>query len=321
MVISNLLIPGSEMAFSFRQLKYFVATAEAGQVSQAAMQLNITQSAVTAAIRELEEVLVMRLFVRHPHGMVLTDSGRRFLRHAYGILANVEEAMLLSNWESDFSGSLSVAATYTVMGYFLPAHLRRLAALYPQLEIRLHELPRADIEAGLLQHDFDVAVLLSSNVDNPALQLESIISSPRRLWLPAQHPLLANPAPTLQDIAGEPYIMLTVDEAEQTALRYWEPTSLQPAVRVRTSSVEAVRSMVANGSGVSILSDMVYRPWSLEGRRIETVNLHEQVPPMTLGLAWKAEAEISQSIVLFRDYFRQQFMTPFSSHRSAAARY
>lgn len=70
-----------------------------------------------------------------------------------------------------------------------------------------------------------------------------------------------------------------------------------------------------------ILSDMVYRPWSLEGRRIETINLHAQVPPMTLGLAWKAQAEISQPIALFRDYFRQQFMTPFSSHRSAAARY
>ena len=308
------------MAFSFRQLKYFVATAEAGQVSQAAVQLNITQSAVTAAIRELEEALLTRLFVRHPHGMVLTDAGRRFLGHAYGILANVEEAMLPSHWESDFRGSLAVAASYTVMGYFLPAHMRRMAAWYPQLEIRLHELPRAEIEAGLLQHDFDVAVLLSSNVDNPALQLEPIISSPRRLWLPAQHPLLSKPAASLQDIASEPYIMLTVDEAEQTALRYWEPSRLQPAVRVRTSSVEAVRSMVANGSGVSILSDMVYRPWSLEGRRIETVNLHDQVPPMTLGLAWRAGVDISPAIALFRDYFRQQFLRPSSSQRSAAAR-
>lgn len=308
------------MAFSFRQLKYFVATAETGQVSLAAVQLNITQSAVTAAIRQLEEMLVVRLFVRHPHGMVLTDCGRRFLGQAYGILANVEEAMLLRKRESDFAGCLTVAATYTVMGYFLPAHLRRLAALYPQLAIRLHELPRAEIEAGLLQQDFDVAVLLSSNVDNPALQLEPIISSPRRLWLPAQHPLLSHPAPSLQDVAREPYIMLTVDEAEQTALRYWGQAGLQPQVRLRTSSVEAVRSMVANGSGVCILSDMVYRPWSLEGRRIETVNLYQQVPPMTLGLAWKAQAEISPAIALFRDYFRQQFLTPFSSHRSSAAR-
>lgn len=88
----------------------------------------------------------------------------------------------------------------------------------------------------------------------------------------------------------------------------------------RGSRSEAVRSMVANGSGVSILSDMVYRPWSLEGRRIETVSLHGLVPPMTLGLAWKAGLEISPAITLFRDYFRQQFMSPASSQRSAAAR-
>jgi DNA-binding transcriptional LysR family regulator len=308
------------VAFSFRQLKYFVATAETGQVSQAAIQLCITQSAVTAAIRQLEEMLATRLFIRHPHGMVLTDAGRGFLGHAYGILANVEEAMLLGKRDGDVAGRLTVAASYTVMGYFLPGHLHRLAALYPQLEIQLHELPRAEIEAGLLRQDFDVAVLLCSNVDNPALQVEPIISSPRRLWLSAQHPLLSNPAATLQDIAGEPYVMLTVDEAEQSTLRYWQQAGLQPQVRVRTSSVEAVRSMVANGSGVSILSDMVYRPWSLEGRRIETINLHAQVPPMTLGMAWKARPDISQPIALFRDYFRQQFMTPFSSHRIAAAR-
>ena len=308
------------MAFSFRQLKYFVATAETGQVSQAAVQLNITQSAVTAAIRQLEEVLVTRLFVRHPHGMVLTDSGRRFLGHAYGILANVEEAMLLGKRDGDFAGSLTVAASYTVMGYFLSAHVCRLSALYPQLTIELFELPREDIEAGLLREDFDVAVLLSSNVDNPALRLEPIISSPRRLWLPAQHPLLSHPAPGLQDIAGQPYIMLTVDEAEQSTLRYWQQAGLQPQVRVRTSSVEAVRSMVANGSGVSILSDMVFRPWSLEGRRIERVHINGQVPPMTLGLAWKAGAEISPAIALFRDYFQQHFMRPASGQRSTAAR-
>ncbi|WP_199103631.1 LysR family transcriptional regulator [Aquitalea sp. ASV11] len=308
------------MAFSFRQLKYFVATAETGQVSQAAIQLCITQSAVTAAIRQLEEVLATSLFVRHPQGMVLTDCGRHFLGHAYEILANVEEAMLLGKRDGDFAGRLTVAASYTVMGYFLPAHVCRLSALYPQLRIELFELSREDIEAGLLRQDFDVAVLLTSNVDNPALRLEPIISSPRRLWLPAQHPLLSHPAPDLQDIAEQPYIMLTVDEAEQTTWRYWQQSPWQPQVRVRTSSVEAVRSMVANGSGVSILSDMVFRPWSLEGRRIDTVSLHGLVPPMTLGLAWKAGSEVSPAIALFRDYFRQQFMSPASSQRSAAAR-
>ena len=61
--------------------------------------------------------------------------------------------------------------------------------------------------------------------------------------------------------------MLTVDEADETSSRYWRPTGFARKPIFTTSSVEAVRSMVAAGMGVTILSDMVYRPWSLEGQR------------------------------------------------------
>ncbi|EPN66140.1 LysR family transcriptional regulator, partial [Pseudomonas syringae pv. actinidiae ICMP 19096] len=71
------------------------------------------------------------------------------------------------------------------------------------------------------------------------------------------HPLCQRASVSLADVAREPYILLTVDEAEQSAMRYWELAGQHPNVRVRTSSVEAVRSMVANGSGVAILSDLV----------------------------------------------------------------
>jgi DNA-binding transcriptional LysR family regulator len=70
--------------------------------------------------------------------------------------------------------------------------------------------------------------------------------------------------------------------------------------------------MVANGSGVAILSDMVYRPWSLEGRRIETVQLGDPVPPMSVGLAWRRQQEISPAMHAFREYFRHTFMEPRS---------
>ena len=96
-----------------------------------------------------------------------------------------------------------------------------------------------------------------------------LIQSKRRLWLPVNHPLLQPKRVSLGDIAPAPYIMLTIDEADRTAMRYWETTRFRPTIVFRTSSVEAVRSMVATGAGVAILSDMVYRPWSLEGDRIE----------------------------------------------------
>jgi DNA-binding transcriptional LysR family regulator len=103
-------------------------------------------------------------------------------------------------------------------------------------------------------------------------------------------------------VAEEPYIMLTVDEASNTAQRYWNRTRYRPRTIFRTSSVEAVRSMVANGMGVTVLSDMVYRPWSLDGRRVEVVALADQVPSMDVGLAWAADAELDEAARAFIDF-------------------
>ncbi|RQM46688.1 LysR family transcriptional regulator [Paraburkholderia bannensis] len=296
------------MALTLRQLKYFVATAELGQLSQAAIHLTISQSAVTSAIKELEETLGTQLFVRGATGVALTDTGRRFLNHAYTILASVDEATRIPNLESTLTGTLAIAASYTVLGYFLPHHVQRLNALYPRLTIQLHELNRDAIEEGLITGQYDMAVLLTSNVSNPELALEPVIHSVRRLWVGAHHPLLKRESVTLASVAPEPFVMLTVDEAAQTAMRYWNETAWRPNVILRTSSVEAVRSMVANGSGVAILSDMVYRPWSLEGRRIETIMLLDAVPAMSVGLAWRKNKELSPAMHAVREYFRHTFM-------------
>ncbi|MCW5260504.1 LysR family transcriptional regulator [Verminephrobacter eiseniae] len=295
---------------SIRQLKYFSAVAELGRVSEAAVQLNVSASAVTSAIRELEEMLGQPLFVRQSRGVELTDAGRRFLSHAYNVLAAADDAMRMPREAASVAGLLSIAATYTVLGYFLPHHLQRFTQRYPQIEVKVHELQREMIEEGLITNRYDFGVLLTANVVNSEISTETFFGSPRRLWLPAKHPLLERDQVTLADVAGEPYIMLTVDEAAYSALRYWGKTAHQPRIRLRTSSVEAVRSMVANGLGVAILSDMVYRPWSLEGRRIETVTLKDAVPAMELGLAWKTGATHQPAMQAFRDYFRQSYLEP-----------
>ncbi|GAA0571053.1 LysR family transcriptional regulator [Caenispirillum bisanense] len=300
------------MSLNFRHVKYFVATANLGQVSRAAKELSISQSAITAAIKDLETEIGVRLFDRTAQGMHLTEAGRRFLASAHRILASVEEALHLDTGAHDVAGTLSVAASYTVLGYFLPQHLERLERRYPDLRIQLYELSREMIEDGLVTNRFDMAVVLTSNIANPEIATETLMSSQRRLWLPSGHPLLERDSVGLKDVAEQPYIMLTVDEAAHTALRYWNTTPYQPQIRLRTSSIEAVRSMVANGQGVTILSDMVYRPWSLEGRRIETAVLAQPVPPMNVGLAWRQGVELTPAMRLFRTYFSSVYQTPVS---------
>lgn len=300
------------MSLNFRHVKYFVATANLGQVSRAAKELAISQSAITTAIKEIEAMVGVRLFERTAQGMELTEGGRRFLASANRILTSIDEALTTSATTEEVSGSISVAASYTVLGYFLPQHLERLEKRYPNLRIQLYELSREMIEDGLVTNRFDMAVVLTSNIANPELVTETLLSSQRRLWVPSGHRLLGRDSVGLKDVAEEPYIMLTVDEAAHSALRYWNQTPYQPQVTLRTSSIEAVRSIVANGQGVTILSDMVYRPWSLEGRRIETVVPTPPVPAMSIGLAWRQGVELTPAMKLFRHYFSSVYQTPLS---------
>jgi DNA-binding transcriptional LysR family regulator len=276
------------MSLSLKQVRYFIAAADSGQISQAAIALNISQSAVTAAIKQLEETLDVELFQRQASGVSLTAEGARFLQHARSIMAAVNAAERAPLTEGTaLTGTIRIGLSYTVAGYFLPRHFTRFTRSHPRIKAELHELPRDALEGGLRDGSLDLAVMLVSNLqDRKQLAFETLLRSRRRLWLPVEHPLLNAETISLEDVAREPYVMLTIDEAGRTAARYWKPTGLKPNVVFRTSSVEAVRSMVADGMGVTILSDMVYRPWSLEGQRIELRNVIADIPTMDVGVAW-----------------------------------
>lgn len=279
---------------SLRQLRYFAEAAELGQFSQAARKLHVSQSVITTAVAQLEALLGLKLFDRLPHGVVLTAEGHRFHQHVRHVLDTLQDAlsepMFLAN---TLPGKVRVGASYTVLGYFLPSLLARFKRSYPQVEIELHDMDRAAIERGVGSGELDLGLCIISNMAEPyALKRQVLIRSRRQLWLAESHPLLQLPVISQADVAPYPYIMLTVDEGEASATRYWRSVGLAPNVVFRTSSLEALRGMVAYGFGVSILSDMVYRPWSLEGRRIDVRTLSDAVPPMEVGLVWRPDQEL-----------------------------
>lgn len=297
------------MALTFRQVRYFIATAEVGKVSLAAANLNVSQSAITSAIKALEDELGSRLFERKSNGVSLTYEGHQFLQHAHNIVAAVSEATRAPRRTSEnVTGTIDVGVTYTVAGYFLSPILARFMRAFPNVTVSLNEGEREQIEQKIVSDQLDLAVLLVSNLVNATeIDAEVLIQSRRRLWACADHHLISRATISLADVAREPYVMLTVDEANITALRYWTKTSYRPRIVFSTSSVEAVRSMVATGMGVTILSDMVYRPWSLEGQRIDVKNLSDGVPMMDVGLAWRRGAILSPAAEAFRDYLRLAF--------------
>ncbi|MEH6386310.1 MAG: LysR family transcriptional regulator [Pseudomonas profundi] len=289
---------------SMRQLRYFVAAAETGQFSQAASKVHVSQSAITTAVMQLEERLGVKLFERMPYGVSLTAEGNKFFQHASHILDTLQDALSEPFFLSHaINGVVRVGASYTVLGYFLPNLLARFKRSYPDVEIDLIDMDRGSIEAAVSSGELDVGLTVISNAsDLGGLEHSVLIRSRRQLWLASTHPLMQSASITLKDVVGYAYIMPTVDEGETSALRYWHSQNLEPQVAFRTSSMESLRGLVAHGFGVTILSDMLYRAWSLEGKKIEIRPLTDAVPPMELGLIWREGASLNEAASAFQQF-------------------
>ncbi|OHC47376.1 MAG: LysR family transcriptional regulator, partial [Pseudomonadales bacterium RIFCSPLOWO2_02_FULL_63_210] len=232
---------------SMRQLRYFVAAADAGQFSQAALKVHVSQSAITAAVLQLEQALGVSLFERLPYGVALTAEGNKFAQHARHILDTLQDALSEPLFLGlSMQGVVRVGASYTVLGYFLPALLARFKRSYPQVEIDLLDMDRPSIETAVLSGELDLGLAIISNTqDLMRFEHHVLIRSRRQLWLATQHPLNAVSSITLADVAEHAYIMPTVDEGEVSALRYWQSQGRMPKVAFRTSSMEALRGLVA----------------------------------------------------------------------------
>lgn len=283
------------MSFTLRQLHFFVAVAEKGSVSGAARSLSISQSSVTEALKALEDDLGVTLFERHARGLAITHSGHQFLRHATKILSDVSGARrAFEKPPGTTTGRLNIGVTSLMSGYVMSDLLARFRRMNPAVELSALEEPGEYLEHLLIGGELDVAVMVISNLrDRTALQSEILDVSTFRLWLPIEHKLANQESIGLDDVAQEPLIVLNVDEMEEEAVKLLSAFGRRPQIAFRTRSVEAVRSLVATGAGVALLPDLVYRPWSLDGDRIESRDVSGSLPIVQVGMVWRRGLPLS----------------------------
>lgn len=285
------------MSFTLRQLRYFIAVAEAGAVTSASQGLGISQSAVTEALKALEFDLGVQLFERRRHGLAVTHEGQQFLRHATRILAAVSDARRSFAQDVAKTGELNLGVTSLVAGYVLPDMLARYRRAHPAIEIRAIEETAEYLEHLLIGGEIDVAVMeISELSDRSAFQIEVFETSDYGLWLPIGHRLAERDVVDLSDIAQEPLILLAADELARGPERLQELLGARPNVAFRSRSVEAVRSLVATGAGVALLPGLIYRPWSLEGDRIENRRVSGELPGVEVGLVWRRGSSVRPSV-------------------------
>jgi DNA-binding transcriptional LysR family regulator len=294
---------------TLRQFRYFVAVAESGSVAAASRMLNIAQSALTKSLLELEAELGNPLFERSPKGMTLTPQGHRFLVSARKVIGSVADALRLhgSDAASQLAGALAIGVTSLVAGYYLSELFSRFRRNCPGVEVFVTEDTPRFLEHLLINGELDVAIMVSNALSEPqALVAESLTRSPNRVWLPANHALTAQDEITLAQCAGCEQIVLEADRIDELMRAIWARHQLKPRVILRTTSLEAVRSLVGAGAGIAVLPDFLYRPWTLDAEHVEVRPLRDDVPTVDVGLVWRRGSGLKPAALEFIALAREQ---------------
>ncbi|MCI4679648.1 LysR family transcriptional regulator [Rhodoblastus acidophilus] len=249
------------------QLRIFVAVAELEHVTRAARQLNLTQSAVSAAIGALEQRHDMKLFDRIGRRVALTQEGRIFLVEARALLiASQRTEKVLTDIGSLKTGRLNIAASQTTGNYWLPPRLARFAENYPGVGVHLtigntHEV--AELAAG---GEIDLG-LVEGAVSDPLLTVTRIYDDE---LLVVAAPALAEPFCGAQ--GAEIYDSAWIDapwvarekgsgtrEAFEEAIQSLAPIERTRRIVLELPSNEAVRAAVEAGAGLAVMSSLVAR--------------------------------------------------------------
>lgn len=294
--------------FTLKQFRYFMAVAESASVAAASRMLNIAQSAVTKSIQELEDTLGAQLFERSSRGMVLTQQGYRFQASARKVLSAVSEAGTVDSERTEvLSGQLVIGVTSLVAGYYLADLFARFARSHPSVQVQVVEDTPSFLEHLLVNGELDLAIMVSNQLGDPqALVVEELTRAQNRVWMASSHALASQPQPSLADCAAHPQVVLVADRIESVMGAVWSRLQLQPQVMMRTSSLEAVRSLIGVGAALTILPDFLYRPWTLDAQHIEARSLRDAVPTIDVGLVWRRGSRVREVVQEFIDIAREQ---------------
>jgi len=145
------------MSATIRQLEIFNAVVESGQVTKAAKQLFLTQSAVSLALSEMENQLGGALFDRTGRSLELNDRGRFFLPLSREILDKLEDLNnLMNEKDGKFAGSLNLVASSTIGNYVLPYLITAFKNLHPDVHINMLVCNTKNAEKMILERTVDL---------------------------------------------------------------------------------------------------------------------------------------------------------------------
>lgn len=242
-----------------RQLHAFSALARRGSFTLAAKDLFLTQSAVSHAIKALEDDLGTRLLDRVGRRVMLTQSGEQFLRHTEKILREMEAARAgLDNLSKWGHSRLRVGASTTACQHILPTVLREFRQSFPKCEIRIEPGDHGQQLDLLRAGQVDLAILIEPPTGvQDEFTFVPLFRDELRFFVAPLHPWAKLPRPPREEIANETVILYNKSSYTfRLVSEYFREEKITLLNVIELGSMEAIKELVKIGIGTGLLA-----PW------------------------------------------------------------
>jgi DNA-binding transcriptional LysR family regulator len=246
---------------TLEQLRIFIAVAEKQHVTQAARELNLTQSATSAAIAALEARYGIKLFDRVGRGIVLTQTGRDFLDEARGVVARAKAAaQVLNDLAGLKRGSLTLAASQTVGNYWLPPRIQGFQRIHPGIDLQVTIANTEQVAQAVHLGDADLG-FVEGDVDDPVLSARKIDGDQLIVVVGMSHPWISQSRIAPKSLPTTGWVLREKGSGTramfEAAIRKFgvKPSDLK--VTLELPSNEAIRAAVEAGDCATAISNLV----------------------------------------------------------------
>jgi DNA-binding transcriptional LysR family regulator len=277
-----------ESHMELRHLRYFVAVAEAENVSRAALKLHVSQPGVSRQIRDLEDEIGFQLFARGAKSVKLTEAGKTFLAEARAVLQRADDAVKTARAVAgQTGGELHVGYAPSPTARLLPQALRAFQAALPGARVKLHDLSTEEMLAGLREGKLQIAFIVRPT---PAmlrgLHFEELTRDALCLAAAPKHPLARRRAVTLAEIAREPLIAYSrkdYPEVHEHLAALFARVKSKPRILEEHDGVTSLIAAVEAGAGVAVTPQTLA---CTAGTRLKLVPISPALEPIIVGVAW-----------------------------------
>lgn len=280
------------------KLKAFVKAVEKGSLTKAAESLNYAQSSISKMIADLEDSYKVTLLERNRNGVCLTPSGEQILPFARKILNDYRELEeYISCMHGIQSGFIRIGIFASVAINLLPEIFADFQQRYPNIEYELLLGDYDEIEQWLNESRIDCGFLRLPTVS--AFDTVPFCSDEYKVVLPANHRLAKNKTVKIEDLNGEPFLLLE-HGGKTEVTKLLEENGVCPDIKFTTWEDFAIMAMVEKGLGVSILPSMILKriPYKIEIRSLRGPFFRE------IGAAVKRKSRLAPATERFIEYLK-----------------